>query len=129
TGFPVIPGSSLKGVLLQAAREKWGDPRSSEIPDEAKLLFGTADKIEENGETKQVANAGCVQIMEAKVLAFPVRSLAGCFAWVTCPTVLQRFERDTGRSLELGQLIGLAKDHVAAGAELRSGNEVVLEEY
>jgi CRISPR-associated protein Cmr4 len=35
-------------------------------------------------------------VMEAKILAFPVRSLAGCFAWLTCPLCLNRFNRDTG---------------------------------
>jgi CRISPR-associated protein Cmr4 len=95
TGFPVIPATSLKGVLLQHARETFANgkyARSPEIPDEAKLLFGA---IEGEGENQR-SNAGCVQIMEAKILAFPVRSLAGCFAWLTCPTALERFQRDTG---------------------------------
>lgn len=126
TGFPVIPASSLKGVLLQLAREKWGNPRSSEIPAEAKVLFGAADLIEEGGEKKQVSNAGCMQIMEAKILAFPVRSLAGCFAWLTCPAALERFQRDTGRKLTIPKP---DKDRVVAGAELTANNQVVLEEY
>jgi len=95
TGFPVIPASSLKGVLLQHARETFENgkcARSTGIPEEAKLLFGAVE--DEGGNQK--SNAGCVQIMEAKILAFPVRSLAGCFAWLTCPTVLERFHRDTG---------------------------------
>ncbi len=29
-----------------------------------------------------------------RILAFPVRSLRGVFAWVTCPAVLQRLGRD-----------------------------------
>ena len=96
TGFPVIPASSLKGVLLQSAREKWGDPGEKTPPPEARLLFGTADEERRNerGETERFSYAGCVQILEAKLLAFPVRSLAGCFAWLTCPSVLRRFQRD-----------------------------------
>jgi CRISPR-associated protein Cmr4 len=100
TGFPVIPASSLKGVLLQHARETFDNgkhARSKDIPDAAKLLFGAVDEVNEGGEKKQVSNAGCVQIMEAKILAFPVRSLAGCFAWLTCPAALERFQRDTGK--------------------------------
>ena len=31
---------------------------------------------------------------DARLLAFPVRSLKGVFAWVTCPAVLERFHRD-----------------------------------
>jgi len=125
TGFPVIPATSLKGVLLQLARETFANgkhARSKEIPDEAKLLFGA---IEGEGEN-QKSNAGCVQIMEAKVLAFPVRSLAGCFAWLTCPAALERFQRDTGRKVTIPPV---NKDRVVAGAELLVGNQVVLEEY
>jgi CRISPR-associated protein Cmr4 len=133
TGFPVIPASSLKGVLLQHAREKWGNPRSAEIPTEAKVLFGAADLVEEGDEKKQVSNAGCVQIMEAKVLAFPVRSLAGCFAWLTCPAVLERFQRDAGLLKHAdGKPLPIPQpptDRVVAGADLVVNGQVVLEEY
>lgn len=131
TGFPVIPSTSLKGVLLQAAREKWGDPREKTPPPEARLLFGTADEERQNehGETEKFSYAGCVQIIEAKLLAFPVRSLAGCFAWLTCPAVLRRFQRDTGISINIPPK--LDTEHVIAGSDLLvpGRNQVVLEEY
>lgn len=126
TKFPVIPGSSLKGVLLQAAREHFENgthARSKDrLPSEAKLLFGA---IEKEGDTHN-SSAGCVQIMEAKLLAFPVRSLAGCFAWITCPAVLERYKRDTGASFAVPQP---QKDQVIAGSDLIAGGHVVLEEY
>ncbi len=125
TKFPIIPGSSLKGVLLQAARELFENgthARKDGLPAEAKLLFGA---IEKEGDTHN-SNAGCVQIMEAKLLAFPVRSLAGCFAWITCPAVLERYKRDTGATFEVPQP---EKDKVIAGSDLAAGNHVVLEEY
>jgi CRISPR-associated protein Cmr4 len=133
TGFPVIPSTSLKGVLLQFARETWGDARKAEIPAQAKVLFGAVEPEVEGATIKQVSYAGCVQIMEAKLLAFPVRSLAGCFAWLTCPAVLERFHRDTGllkhadgRPLLLPQP---AKDKAIAGFELAVNDQVILEEY
>lgn len=131
TKFPVIPGSSLKGVLLQQAREHFENgthARSKDsLPAEAKLLFGA---IEEGEDKKQISNAGCVQIMEAKLLAFPVRSLAGCFAWLTCPVVLHRFQRDTGIQFDIPTV---QKDQaiVASNSELivTGQTRVVLEDY
>ncbi len=133
TGFPVIPASSLKGVLLQHAREHFEDgvhARATSIPAEAKILFGAADIEGEGTERKQVSNAGCVQIMEAKLLAFPVRSLAGCFAWLTCPAVLERFQRDTGRKFKVPQP---GKDQAVVPGDstltIPGQAQVVFEEY
>lgn len=129
TGFPVIPASSIKGVLLQHARETFDNgkhARKSSKPDVAQILFGDIVETVENGEKKQKSHAGCIQIMEAKILAFPVRSLAGCFAWLTCPTTLGRFSRDTGRQLPIPKV---DKDRVVAGSELIVNNQVVLEEF
>jgi CRISPR-associated protein Cmr4 len=64
--------------------------------------------------------------MEAKLLAFPVRSLAGCFAWITCPAVLERFQRDTGKAFTVPQP---GKSEVVAGTELTVEQKVVFEEY
>lgn len=138
TGFPVIPNSSLKGVLLQRGREvwpsTWTEPRQpNEKPKEIlhqnnQILFGAINEEGDGANKKQVSNAGCVQIMEAKILAFPVRSLAGCFAWLTCPAALERFNRDTGKAVPVPRP---QKDHVIAGDELviPNQNQVVLEEY
>lgn len=111
TGFPIIPGSSLKGVLRDQAR--------SCSDTDLNLLFGDDSK---DGSK----HAGCVQVMEAKILAFPVRSLAGCFAWLTCPAVLERFQRDTDKTFIIPSP---EKDKVIAGAELLVDGKVVLEEY
>ena len=78
TGIPILPGSSLKGVLRAAA------------PDNMRVkVFGP--------ETDQAsAHAGSVQIGDLHLLFLPVRSLRGTFAWVTSPFLLQRFARDIG---------------------------------
>jgi len=132
TGFPVIPASSLKGVLLQHARETFENgkhARANTIPAEAKILFGAVE-VKGERDKKEVSNAGCVQIMEAKLLAFPVRSLAGCFAWLTCPTVLERFQRDTGRRFDLPQP---CKDAAVVPGDstltIPGQAQLVLEEY
>ena len=41
-------------------------------------------------------NAGIFAFGEAKILAFPVRSARGSFAFVTCPLALERFRREHG---------------------------------
>ncbi|MDD4268938.1 MAG: type III-B CRISPR module RAMP protein Cmr4 [Pirellulaceae bacterium] len=81
TQWPLIPGSSLKGVLRDACRRNSGDD------DRLFSAFGPdareADK-----------HAGAISLTDARILAFPVRSLRGVFAWVTCPAVLERLHRD-----------------------------------
>ena len=133
TGFPVIPSTSLKGVLLQHAREVFENgahSRANIIPVDAKILFGAADTVGDGNEQKQISNAGCVQIMEAKLLAFPIRSLAGCFAWLTCPAVLERFQRDTGKKFAVPQP---GKDQAVVPGDsiltIPGQAQIVLEEY
>lgn len=82
TQWPVIPASSLKGVLRAACREANGG--GGDLWLEA---FGP--------ETDNAGDhAGAVAVTDARILAFPVRSLCGVFAWVTAPAVLERAKRD-----------------------------------
>lgn len=84
TNWPVIPASSLKGVLRAATR-----PKDRADQDDWLAVFGP--------ETANASDhAGAVALTDACILAFPVRSLRGVFAWVTCPAVLERFKRDRG---------------------------------
>jgi CRISPR-associated protein Cmr4 len=39
-------------------------------------------------------HAGALSPGDGRLLLFPVRSLAGVFAWITCPLVISRFQRD-----------------------------------
>lgn len=78
TNWPVIPGSSVKGVLRDAV----GDDREY-----VNRVFGEPDA------------AGVVAFGDQRILLFPVRSFAGTFAWLTCPWALQRLQRDA-RTIE-----------------------------
>jgi len=77
TGIPIIPGSTVKGVLRDAAAT---DPNVNDIfgPDTA-----NAD-----------AYAGSAQFTDMRLVLLPVRSLKGTFAWVTSPLLLRRLQRD-----------------------------------
>ena len=81
TGFPIIPGSTLKGGFARA----WTDS-SGQRTEEGNWLFGS--------EAATPAGGGALQFTEAKLLAFPIRSARGSFAWITCPLILRRFARD-----------------------------------
>lgn len=81
TGYPVIPASSIKGVLRDGR----------EGTDE----YGYANKeVEWEGKKEKVSKAGDLTFTDARVLCLPVRSYKGTFAYLTCPLVLQRFVRD-----------------------------------
>lgn len=81
TGYPFIAGSSLKGALRDMAWQKWpkvdgkDDPRIGEI-------FGLQN------------NAGAIAVTDARLLLLPVRSLTGHYKWITCPYLLERYQRD-----------------------------------
>lgn len=120
TGFPIIPGSSLKGVI----RDLWIDSQEETV----KALFGVADSSTE-GSDDPGARAGAVQFGEARLLAFPVRSAKGCFAWITSPLVLRRFARDHGFE---GSIPPVESDEVAYAANpevVAVKDSLVLEEY
>lgn len=119
TGYPVIPGSSIKGVLA----DLWTVPNEKgEYLREEKegiKLFGNDPE-----DKKAPAQAGSLLIGEGRLLAFPVRSAKGCWAWLTCPMVIDRFVRDTGAK------VGKIEDgKVLAPAKLQIDGKVVFEEY
>lgn len=77
TGLPFFPGSSLKGAL----RTQCTDPRK------AKIFGGDPSDATDH-------RASSVLFSDQRLLLFPVRSLAGTFAWVTSPYILRRLHRD-----------------------------------
>lgn len=127
TGYPVIPGSSLKGVLADLWRnetEKIGEKTPQKTVrcegSDLERLFG-ADRDPKN------AQSGKLLIGEGKILAFPVRSAKGGFAWLTSPLALSRLKRDAGLALTLPAL----KDAETCLAPECMGfnGKVILEEY
>jgi len=115
TGYPIIPGSSLKGVLRDACRT------DKDLRNKEEAIFGKQD------------DAGKIAIGEAKILAFPVRSARGSFAFVTSTLALDRFRREHAASEVLPALVEPQDMQCMAGASVtitRNGQTgVVLEEY
>jgi CRISPR-associated protein Cmr4 len=81
TGIPFVPGSTVKGVLRDACSDKTTREK----------VFGP--------ETDKASDwAGSAQFTDQRLLLLPVRSLAGTFAWVTSPLLIQRFLRDVANA-------------------------------
>ncbi len=117
TRIPIVPGSSLKGVLRDA-QDEWDEAFRGK-------LFGRGASDNDGGQ------AGALLIGEARVLAFPVRSAKAAFAWITCPLVLHRARRDGVLAEDIPTLED--DNTVIAGERLmisqNGANKVVLEEY
>lgn len=76
TQYPVIQASSIKGVL----RDEYDRNNHPDVD----ILFGPSPK---NGEE----HAGAISFGDGQLFAFPVRSVRGCFVWITSRLILCRF--------------------------------------
>ncbi len=117
TGLPFVPGSSLKGILRDAARHAHNTTDGVRGP--LWQVFG--------GDTAHASEAaGALALTDARLVAFPLRSLAGLFAWTTCPAVLERFVRD-GRVARLDHpVVEAASGLCNAARELRGNDKKAL---
>lgn len=81
TGYPVIPATSIKGVLRDGR-------------DELEAFGYVGKEVEVNGEKKKLSQAADLSFTDARLLCLPVRSYKGTYALLTCPLILERFTRD-----------------------------------
>ena len=93
SNLPLVPGSGIKGVLRDESREKEGLDKNDYL-----ALFGP-----EAGE-KASDFAGALAVSDARLLCLPIRSWKGTFAWVTCPMILRRYQRDIDNNLTIPTL-------------------------
>ena len=82
TKLPMVPGSSLRGVLRDEVAEQ-----------DAPALFGPR-----NADQDANSYAGACAIGDAALLILPVRSLAGVVCYATSPFILKRYARDLCRA-------------------------------
>lgn len=134
TQWPLIPGSSLKGILRDACREKiratyqGNRQRANEEDKDLISVFGPG-KIDETS-----AHSGALSVTDARILAFPVRSLKGVFAWVTCADVLERLNRDLALAGKpaLPHIPQVAENTILCAPQsplLIDGKQILLEEF
>jgi len=88
TNFPMMAGSGIKGVIRDLACRAWNDATK-------------VDNIFGSETTGNNSKASMVAFTDAKILFYPVRSLRGIYALITCPYVLERFSRDVAEILKI----------------------------
>jgi CRISPR-associated protein Cmr4 len=120
TGYPIVQASSLKGRLRAAGAAK-------KMP-VLEVIFGP--------DTEHASDhAGALSPGDAKILLFPVRSLAGVFAWTTSVEVLNRFRRDAAivgiePAWETPKAPEEEKGNALIGSSaLKASDKIVLEEF
>lgn len=79
TGLPFIPGSGIRGAL----RDLFENHSDTTISAMTERLFGPDSNAHEH--------AGCISVLDAHPVLFPVRSDRELFQWITCPFILRRF--------------------------------------
>jgi CRISPR-associated protein Cmr4 len=108
TNFPIIPASSIKGVLRDGRTDEETNRRYGSLEAAAKLTF-----------------------TDARLFCLPVRSYKGTFAYVTCPLVVQRLKRDLkalGLPHELPDLPADLEEAHVTGDTLQQSGQVLFED-
>jgi CRISPR-associated protein Cmr4 len=140
TDFPKIEGSSLKGALRAAVEQETNNSFDDRVS--VHRVFGYDDggltdkaKIEKalGGKTDF---AGAIGFTDARLLLFPVKSMKGVFAWVTCEKVLNQFLSDMKQSQKGFDITGLEvlrdqKTYIfnpETSTKIKN-DKIVLEEY
>ncbi|MBN8586802.1 MAG: type III-B CRISPR module RAMP protein Cmr4 [Rhodothermia bacterium] len=116
TDYPKFEASSIKGSIREAFERKFPAPNqinddlSSDLQSEwvkihrvfgydsnNKALERSLKKVKvQNAEnnTGTLSFAGSLGFSDARILFFPVKSMKGVFAWVTCPSALSTFYKE-----------------------------------
>ncbi len=117
TGFPYVPGSSIKGILRDAA---------SRVPGfETTSVFGPErDNASDHG--------GALLVGDANLLLLPARSLVGTFAWLTSPWLVRRLLRDAreagGNTPSICEPTSVGAALVGSAPVIESSGRVVFED-
>ncbi|MCQ2103254.1 MAG: type III-B CRISPR module RAMP protein Cmr4 [Fibrobacter sp.] len=85
SGHPLIPGSSLKGVLKDEFTNENGKYYKAQYIDKVRALFG-------GNPSDKESFASAVSVGDANLVALPARSNYGTFAYLTSTYTLQMFK-------------------------------------
>lgn len=144
TEFPKIESSGVKGCIREAFEnsnvEIMINNKKIKSKDKIKYKIDNVEKETDYislvfGPEGEEAHAGALTFTDAKILLFPVKSLKGVFAWITCPIVLERLKRDLEmihislpddiKNIDFNSLINTIPEQ----STLLVSGKIVLEEY
>lgn len=132
TDFPVMPSSSIKGVI----RAEHGLKKVNFSPDKFPENPEACPENVNQEKCKEFFNLfghgeheGDIIFTDGKILLFPVKSVKGVFVWITSPFVIERFKRDTGIDIPFNKEALKNKGAVVSSEEpVISNKYLVLEE-
>jgi len=144
TGFPKIEGSSLKGSIREAFELKgrtdvdvllktymsFGYDESNAPSEKNKAPSALIEVFKKAFPEKSNREfAGALGFSDARILLFPIKSAKGIFAWITCPSVLDRFVHDLKISKN-EQTFEIKENTITKNSKINiDENSVILEEY
>ncbi len=141
TGFPKIESSGLKGCIREAFESSNLEIQinNNTIRPKDKIKYSVDGKDKETdyislvfGPEGEETHAGAMSITDARILLFPVKSLKGVFAWITCPMVLERFKKEIEfvgiQDFNFSNLKNL-ENTLPKQSNLAISSKVVLEEF
>jgi CRISPR-associated protein Cmr4 len=114
TRHPLVQGSGVKGALRMQVKKK-------DTPE----FFATFGPDTNNAAD----HASAISVGDARIVLFPVQSLAGVFAYITCPMVLARMKRDLPAFKLDYPTPESGRAFVTNGSKVVVGGDVVLEEF
>jgi len=129
TGFPKIEASGLKGSIREVFETSLKNIQVGEkvitdkkgLKEAVSLAFGP-----EEGN----AHAGALGFTDARMLLFPVKSMRGVFAYVTCPKILKRLQEELKLcNIENKNFDVIPNENTVSSNALMINNNIILEEY
>ncbi|MBD3192922.1 MAG: type III-B CRISPR module RAMP protein Cmr4 [Candidatus Heimdallarchaeota archaeon] len=121
TDFPKVEASGIKGCIREVFyRRMKRMPKNNGEKEALELAFGP----EKDGSE----HAGALGFTDARLLLFPVKSMKGVFAWITCPKVLSRFITDL-KLADIKTKETPEENTTPNGSKLYIKDSIILEEY
>lgn len=132
TAFPIIPATSLKGTFADQWPANHDDGKGGKLrisTDDGVLVEASDTAWLFGSDTTDLAFAGALIFSEARLLAFPIRSARGSYAWITSPLMLHRAKRDGVLTCQPSKEPADDQAIFDPNGPLALGDQIVLEEY